>query len=82
MDNVNKIQAFASFDNVNDAMGNPVMVASGDGMTLLDYFAAKVMQSEIRTYENGLSEKYMDEVAETSYMQAAAMLEARKKYID
>ena len=50
-----------------------------DGMTLLDYFAAKAMQGHI-------SKTGMGDVGETflvskAYAIAAAMIEERKKYI-
>ena len=50
-----------------------------DGMDLIDYFAAKAMQGLLATisYENNTSISYT-EIAEQSYIIAAAMMEARK----
>lgn len=46
-----------------------------DGMTLRDYFAAKVMQAEIAS---GIHEDAMKIYARRAYKMADAMLEARK----
>lgn len=53
---------------------------TADGMTLLDYFAAKAMMAEMN---EGIPSKdtLRESVAKFAYMQAAAMLEARKEYI-
>jgi hypothetical protein len=50
-----------------------------DGMDLIDYFAAKAMQGLLATisYENNTSISYT-EIAEQSYIIAAAMMEARR----
>jgi hypothetical protein len=49
-----------------------------EGMDLIDYFAAKAMQGLLATipYENNTSVSYT-EIAEQSYIIAAAMMEAR-----
>jgi hypothetical protein len=53
------------------------------GMTLLDYFAAKTMESalslfgKIPEHESG-----RELIAKQSYKMAAAMIEERKKYIN
>ena len=50
------------------------------GMTLRDYFAAKVMQGWLSTYSanHGPDEVYEDGVAEFAYKIADAMLKARE----
>lgn len=58
-----------------------------DGMTLLDYFAAKAMPELIATaghstYKFGVNdEDVCGDVAKAAYSLAAAMLQERKKYI-
>jgi hypothetical protein len=49
-----------------------------DGMDLIDYFAAQAMQGLLATipYENNISVSYT-EIAEQSYIIAAAMMIAR-----
>lgn len=60
------------------------MTYSGDrGMTLRDYFAAKAMQSLVRSAPSGTifgegSGAANDKYASVAYMMADAMLEARK----
>lgn len=49
-----------------------------DGMTLLDYMAAKAMNAIVMVNPEGSTEYW----AEASYRTAAAMLEERKKYIN
>lgn len=49
-----------------------------DGMTLLDYFAAKALPAVISDSGNAGYDKW----AEWSYKVAAAMLEERKKYVN
>lgn len=49
-----------------------------DGMTLLDYFAAKAMQGYCS--RNGMNPTW-DDRAKWAYQQAAAMMEERKKYL-
>lgn len=61
------------------------------GMTLLDYFAAKAMQGEISTFEQGLpamndsnkewAKHVYSGIANRCYNIADAMIEERKKYI-
>lgn len=46
------------------------------GMTLLDYFAAKAMQSYVRVS----SGSFCKDIAAKSYSMANLMLEERKKY--
>ena len=46
------------------------------GMTLLDYFAAKAMQSYVRVSPG----RFEKEHAAASYRMASLMLEERKKY--
>lgn len=48
-----------------------------EGMTLLDYFAAKAMIALME----GVSSYRSSEVAAKSYLLGVAMLEERKKYI-
>jgi hypothetical protein len=55
-----------------------------DGMTLLDYFAAKFAAAEIGNNSSGIATSYDDKlnIAREAYGQAAAMLEIRKGYIN
>jgi hypothetical protein len=55
-----------------------VIVGGQRGMDLIDYFAAQAMQGLLATipYENNTSVSYT-EIAEQSYIIAAAMMEAR-----
>ena len=47
------------------------------GMSMRDYFAAKVMPSLIKTFENHITTP--DDVANLSYKYADAMMKARKQ---
>lgn len=76
----------AAFPKLKDSYGNAqgsVTYQSSNGMTLLDYFAAKAMQGEISGREGEVpSEKYMQgNIAIYCYELAAAMLTERQKYI-
>lgn len=52
------------------------------GMTLLDYFAAQVLQSLTHhEYFNYQSGRELESIPRYCYKTAAAMLEERKKYI-
>jgi hypothetical protein len=51
-------------------------IAGAEGMTLRDYFAAKIMQAFMTTQAKYLSTDL--EVAKCAYAMADAMLEARK----
>jgi hypothetical protein len=53
-----------------------------DGMTLLDYFAAKAMPTILASMYRPYDDKDMKVAAMDSYKQAAAMIEERKKYIN
>lgn len=53
-----------------------------NGMTLLDYFAAKAMQAVTATPHSFSEVKDDATCAEFSYKLAAAMIEERKKYIN
>ncbi len=51
-----------------------------EGMTLRDYFAAKAMQTLLRTANGAVGVNlYEHRVAETAYVIADAMLKARQK---
>lgn len=60
-----------------------------DGMTLLDYFAAKTMQAHVTNtvYMNSIAEthktikKAVGSVCKDSYMVAKAMLKERQKHL-
>ena len=54
----------------------PTQVASYEGMTLRDYFAAKAMQAMLQL---GADSEAFEEDAEMSYQMADAMLRAREK---
>jgi hypothetical protein len=72
----------AAFPITKDA-GYQTTVVVENGMTLLDYFAAKTMESalslfgKIPEHESG-----RELIAKQSYKMAAAMIEERKKYIN
>ena len=60
-------------DNVNDGS------YPQNGMTLLDYFAAKTMQGLAAS--TTFNETAYEQTADVSYRLAAYMIEERKKYI-
>ena len=77
--------AFPIIQNKMTDTGFIYTVSDADGMTLLDYFAAKFAAAEIANIDagNGIptNEVRTNEVAKLSYKMAAAMIEERKKYI-
>lgn len=52
-----------------------------EGMTLLDYFAAKSIPTILESIHSPYTVTDMQVAARDSYRQAAAMIEERKKYI-
>jgi len=50
-----------------------------EGMTLRDYFAAKVMQAEIALWTEGSWMQSSNHIAKKAYIMADAMLEVREK---
>lgn len=64
---------------MNDTPAFPTRSADMDeGMTLRDYFAAKAMHGLVMHLQLGISPQDCISVARDAYMQADAMLEARK----
>ena len=53
-----------------------------DGMTLLDYFAAKSLPTILESIHSPYTVTDMQVAARDSYRQAVAMIEERKKYIN
>lgn len=55
-----------------------IIIGGSNGMTLRDYFAAKAMQSFM--YQTGIynDQSWFDEISETSYRVADAMMKARE----
>lgn len=72
-----------AFPNVYEDAFKETLVIT-DGMTLLDYFAAKAMNGALSgdISNDALQDKDLIIIAETSYKLAAAMIEERKKYIN
>lgn len=93
---MNNPQAFPVMENDFDAAGQPRLILSDPGMTLLDYFAGQAMQKAITTRPSGiknwikwvLGKPYCantivaEQNAIDSYKAAAAMLKAREQYIN
>lgn len=83
----NNIQAFPRphSDSINAATngyGPLLTLEAQDGMTLLDYFAAKAMQGIITDRSTAVCGIYHSErIANDAYGIASAMIEARKNYI-
>lgn len=80
----------AAFPKLKSSYGNAqgsVDYTSANGMTLLDYFAAKAMPEVLRQMrdehkgnDGTIAESSYPVAAEYSYKLAAAMIEERKKY--
>jgi hypothetical protein len=58
----------------------PTKTGEVNGMTLLDYFAAKAMQGMVSSSKWPIMD--IPKTASDSYKQAAAMLQERSKYIN
>jgi len=75
MINIAEVTAFPSHGSMGE-------VVSG-GMTLLDYFAAKAMQGYVSSIGVVAGHSPSDaDIARYSYDTAAAMIEARKAYME
>ena len=89
----NNIPAFPrpmsdNLDMANSSYTDLKSAYEQDGMTLLDYFAAKAMAADVSTISNGLNDVddnfhvcQYEGIATRAYVMAGFMLEARKKYI-
>ena len=70
------MNAFPTLRQIESPYG--AFVTSENGMTLLDYFAAKAMQVELSN--NAATEKeWREYIAKLCYQMADAMLKARKE---
>lgn len=70
-----------AFPNVYEDAFKETLVIT-DGMTLLDYFAAKSLPTILESIHSPYTVTDMQVAARDSYRQAAAMIEERKKYIN
>lgn len=84
LDNINKaievVHIAAMKNKPSNPHAFPIDWNDQEGMTLLDYFAAKAMQAGRRMWE-GFSEEDCEKVAGWAYQQAEAMLKEREKHL-
>ena len=68
----------AAFPSSNEVKVGNCISSGHRGMTLLDYFAAKAMQSFLDEVGSGSDQRFYKDIAIASYEVADAMLKARE----